>query len=195
MKLVERFLLELARGWTHASRPTLRILGSTALILQTDYIRGTKNSDVLRTAELDEATSEKLLSLGGSKSPLAARWNHYLDIVPNGLPLLPHAPKWHPLVLSDAPATLSFEVLDVVDVVVSKLKRFGENDRGDIDAMIERGLVSHASLVERFESAIDDFSHDARAEHLPRYIRNFNEVERDSLGVDESVIELPDWIQ
>jgi hypothetical protein len=61
--------------------------------------------------------------------------------------------------------------------------------------MIERGLVSHASLVERFESAIDDFSHDARAEHLPRYIRNFNEVERDSLGVDESVIELPDWIQ
>jgi hypothetical protein len=195
MKLVERFLVELARGWEHASRPKLRIIGSAALILQTDYVRGTKDSDVLRTVELDDATSEKLLDLGGEESLLAARWNHYLDIVPNGVPFLPHAPRWHPLALPDAPQTLSFEVLDVVDVVVSKLKRFGENDRSDIAAMIERELVPHAQLVERFMSAVDEFSHDARADQLPRYVRNLNEIERDVFGAERSVIELPDWVE
>lgn len=49
MKVVERLLAELASAWPHASRPTLRIIGSTALMLRTDYDRGTKDSDILET--------------------------------------------------------------------------------------------------------------------------------------------------
>ena len=42
------------------------------------------------------------------------------------------------------------EVLDAVDVVVSKLKRFNPNDRTDIEAMVERSLVPYARLLARF---------------------------------------------
>jgi hypothetical protein len=41
---------------------------------------------------------------------------------------------------------------------------------------------------------VDVFSCDARAEDLPRYVRNLQEVERDMLGVNESEIDLPGWI-
>jgi hypothetical protein len=42
----------------------------------------------------------------------------------------------------------------VVNVVVSKLKRFKANELGDVAAMIERDLVSHAQLVARFQSVL-----------------------------------------
>jgi hypothetical protein len=85
-------------------------------------------------------------------------------------------------------------VLDVVDVVVSKLKRFNANDQSDIDAMIERGLVPHDRLIDRFRAAVDEFMGDARAEDLPKYVANLHRVERDMLVVPETEIELPSWI-
>jgi len=81
-----------------------------------------------------------------------------------------------------------------VDVVVSKLKRFHADDRQDIAAMIDKGLVQHPVLVERFRSAVDRFSHEARADKLPRYVRNLHQVERDQFDVPETPIYLPDWI-
>ena len=89
---------------------------------------------------------------------------------------------------------LELFVLDVVDVVVSKLKPFRANDQSDIDAMIKRGLVPHESLLERFRAAVDEFSGDARASDLPQYIKHLHRVERDMLGVDETEIDLPSWI-
>ena len=53
--------------------------------------------------------------------------------------MLPHAPKWHAVAVPLAANTLRIEALDVVDVVVSKLKRFHANDRSDISAMIPKG--------------------------------------------------------
>ena len=84
--------------------------------------------------------------------------------------------------------------LDVVDVVVSKLKPFRPNDKADIDAMIDRELIHHARLVDRFRSAADDWAYGAHADRLHTYVKNLNEVERDMLGVDETEIELPSWI-
>jgi hypothetical protein len=82
----------------------------------------------------------------------------------------------------------------VVDVVVSKLKRFHANDVSDVRAMVDAGRVDHARLVERFRLAVDVFSCDARADDLPRYVGNLHRVEREYFGVPESDIELPDWI-
>jgi hypothetical protein len=89
---------------------------------------------------------------------------------------------------------LEIVALDVVDVVVTKLKRFNANDQSDVDAMIARDLVTHDALIERFKAAVDEFSGDARAEDLPKYVANLHRVERDMLGVDETEIELPSWI-
>lgn len=84
--------------------------------------------------------------------------------------------------------------LEVVDVVVSKLKRFHANDRYDIAAMVDCELVPHALLLERFRSAVDAFSLDARAAELPQCVANLHLVERDFFGTDESEIELPPHI-
>jgi hypothetical protein len=85
-------------------------------------------------------------------------------------------------------------VLDVVDVVVSKLKRLNDNDLADIAAMIDLDLVPHRLLLERFRSAVDAFSGDARASDLPRYVANLHRVERDMIGAEETEIALPSWI-
>jgi hypothetical protein len=194
VKLVERFLIELARTWDREEQPRLQVLGSTALMLQTDFVRATKDSDVLRTLALDGEVAERLLALAGPSTPLARRWSIYLELVPNGLPFLPRVPVWHAVPLAGAPTTLSIEALDVVDVVVSKLKRFSANDRSDIEAMVARGLVPHDRLLNRFVDAVDVFAADARASDLPRYVENLHEIERDAFGVDESEIELPEWV-
>lgn len=112
-----------------------------------------------------------------------------------GLPFLPQNPRCHKREeLNLALRHFEIEVLDVVDVVVSKLKRFHANDISDVDAMITKGLVPHDVLIERFRSAVDLFSMDARADDLPRYVRNLHRVERDHLGVSETTIELPPWV-
>lgn len=197
MLVIKDFLQELDRRWQHpaASKLTLRIIGSAALMLQTDYERGTKDSDVLETASLTGETKERLLKLAGQGSALHQRHKMYLDIVASGLPFLPQAPHYHPVAdLNEMLRHFEVEVLDIVDVVVGKLKRFSANDRSDIRAMVDKELVDHARLIERFKSAVDVYSMDARAEHLPDYIKNLHRVERDDFLVPETAIELPEWL-
>ena len=153
MPVVSDFFEEIDRRWRGApsNKIPLLVLGSAALLLQTDYERGTKDSDVLET--------------GFPLDDLNASLHHF-----------------------------EVHVLDVVDVVVSKLKPFRPSDRGDIKAMIDRKLVPHDRLVERFRDAVDDFAGGAGAEDLPRCIKNLNRIERDLFNVPESQIELPDWL-
>lgn len=187
-------LAEVASEWrsTHPAKITLRLIGAGALMLQTGYDRGTKDSDILETEDLDALTRAELLELAGPGTRLAKRWRMYVEFVPRGLTFLPTSPQWRAFPIANGRFTV--EALDEVDVVVSKLKRFHANDRQDIAAMIERDLVPHPALVERFKSAVDRFSDDARAEELPRYVRNFHQVERDQFDAPETSIELPDWI-
>ncbi len=196
MQRVEEFFQEIDQHWPRNERVVrLRIIGSGALMLQANYERGTKDSDVFETADLSNETKQQLVRLAGPGTDLHQRRNMYIDIVANGVPFLPHVPKWQPVsVLNARLKRLELQVLDVVDVVVSKLKRLNANDRSDIDAMVERGLIPHERLVERFRAAVDEFSGDARAGDLPRYVANLHVVERDMLGVEETDIELPSWI-
>lgn len=197
MKQLSHFLMDIDKQWQpfDSQRQVLAIIGSGALMLQSDYERGTKDGDVLQTAELSDAVKARLLQLAGRGTSLHQRHRLYVDIVPSGLPFLPRRPIWHPL--TDVTAQLQhFDVqaLDVVDVVVSKLKRFHADDKADVSAMIERGLVSHTRLVERFREAVNVWQDGAGADHLPRYVSNLHEVERDYLLEAESEIELPSWV-
>lgn len=197
MSDVKGFFQEIDRVWTPSApeKIPLRVIGSGALLLQTDYVRGTKDGDVLESLALTEEIKAKLLRLAGKDTPLNESTRLYLDIVVSGLPFLPHGPKFHAQSeLNKSLRHFEIHALDVVDVVVSKLKRFNKYDRQDVEAMIERDLVPHKSLIERFNAAIDRFSIDSRAEDLPRTIKNLNLVERDYFAVPESKIELPDWM-
>lgn len=199
MQVIRDFFVEIDQLWPqqamHGRKVQLSIIGCGALMLQTHYERGTKDSDVFETIDLTAEAKQRLLALAGAGTMLHKRRSIYLDIVPNGLPFLPHVPLWHPVPdINGALQHLELRVLDVVDVVVSKLKRFHANDQSDIDAMIERDRVPHERLVDRFRAAVDEFIGDARAADLPRYIANLHRVERDMLLVPETEIELPSWI-
>ena len=197
MLRIKQFLSDLDREWTPTGKQRIRltIIGSAALILQAPHERGTKDSDILETNAITTAVAKNLRALAGKETKLAKRHGIYLDVVRSGLPFLPQKPNCHQM--SELNADLSnfeVEVLDIVDVVVSKLKRFSANDRADIGSMIDLGLVPHGQLIERFRNASDYFSHDARTPDLPAYIENLHQVEQDMMGVSRTDIELPPWI-
>ncbi len=197
MQAISDFFMEIDRYWPHepSNKVRLSIIGCSALLLQTNYDRGTKDSDVFETMDLTDDTKQRLIAIAGVGTALHKRRNLYIDIVANGVPFLPHVPVWHALHgLNKTLQRLEVVALDIVDVVVSKLKRFSANDQYDIDAMIERDLVSHDRLIERFRSAVDEFSGDARAADLPKYVAHLHRVERDMLGIADSEIPLPSWI-
>lgn len=195
MKLINSFLTEIDEKWKPVGGEPirLRIIGSAALMLQTDYERGTKDGDILEAEEITPVVREQLLALAGPKSPLFAKYRMYIEVVLRSILFWPQGPVFRPaneLSLKN----FTVEVLDVTDVVVSKLKRLNQNDIDDIEAIAGKRLIDHQKLVSRFESAVDRFFTDARAEDLPKYIKNLNRIERDFLRVPESKIELPDWM-
>jgi hypothetical protein len=196
MRAIEEFLREIDARWKPASTQSipLRIIGAAALMLQSDYERATTDSDVLETADLDKDTQRQLLRLAGPESSLQKRHGMYIQIVRSGIPFLPQVPKWRTVISFKDLGHFEVLVLDVVDVVVSKLKRFHPRDEEHIAAMIDRGLVPHDVLVDRFGEAVEWFKLDARAEEVPRYCANLNRVERDLFGADETEFDLS-WIR
>jgi Nucleotidyltransferase of unknown function (DUF6036) len=197
MDHVREFFLEIDERWKPMSthKPRLCLIGCGALMLQANYVRGTKDSDLFETSDLDAATKKQLLEIAGPGTDLHQRRRVYLDIVANGIPFLPREPTWNAIpAVSDGCRHFEVVALDIVDVVVSKLKRFHANDQSDIDAMIQRGMLSHEALLRRFRSAVDHFRCDARAEDLPRYVQHLHRVERDMLDAEETEIDLPSWI-
>lgn len=198
---LDEFFTELDRGWTHASVadiPTpieLRIVGSTALMLQTSYQRGTTDSDVLEIRAWPRPVAARLTALAGVTSSLSERHRLHLQFVNEAVLFLPQVPVWHAISRDGVALTnIALRVLDVTDVLVSKLARFAAKDLEDSEAMVRIGRLDHDRLLERFRLAVDMFAYDARADDLPRYVDNLHRVERDLLGRVESDIALPSWI-
>ncbi len=196
MNLIRGFFSEIDARWKPigAVPIRLRIIGSAALMLQTDYERGTRDGDILEAEEITPPVRGQLLALAGPKSALCGKYRMCVELVMPAILFLPRAPIFHPVPRMPL-KNFSAEVLDVMDVVVSKLKRLNQNDADDIRAMAERKLLNHKKLVRSFESAMDGFSTDARADDFPKYIENLHRIERDLFGVPESRIDLPDWMR
>ncbi len=197
MNEIEAFFLEIDRIWEapQLEKIPFRVIGSGALFLQTPYRRTTKDGDVLETLHMTAELKKKLAVLAGKQTDLHKRTGLYLDIVVGGLPLLPHGPLFHPQKKLNASLHhFSIEALDVTDVVVSKLKRFNQNDANDVLAMINLDLIEHTKLIQRFNAAVDRLSMDSRIEDLPTFIANLHRVERDMLRVPLSTIDAPDWM-
>lgn len=189
---LEEFFHDLDKTWgaSQKTRVRLNLIGSSALLLQTSYRRGTKDADVLEIPPLDENTSTALRNVAGKDTALHKRRGIYLDVVSSGVPFMPHPAIWHAAAFNSALSVIDVYALDVVDVVVSKLKRFNSNDREDVDAMVGLDRLPHDALVERFLAAVDWHRGDASAERIPHYVNNLHQVERDMLGVEETEIDL-----
>lgn len=197
MKIIDAFLLEIDRRWKPvvSHKINLKIIGSAALLLQVDYDRGTKDSDVLETADITPSVKEKLLALAGKGAPLSKSYRMYLDVVANGIPFLPQDAIFHKHGnINRLMKHFEIETLDITDVIVAKLKRFNANDISDVSAMVAGGWLKRNALIERFRKAVDGFIMDARAEEIRNYIKNLHTVERDYFRAPASEIELPDWL-
>jgi hypothetical protein len=136
---------------------------------------------------------DRLLAIGGKGSLLDTKHRVYIEFVANGIPFLRQRARFHQL--ADMNASLKhFELaaLDVVDVVVSKLKRFHPRDQSDIREMIYAGHAHHRDVVRCFREAID--CNDGQADAFPRYVENLHTIERDLFAVSETEIELPPWV-
>jgi hypothetical protein len=131
VQLIRDFFIEIDGQWPRASNKVrLSIIGSGALMLQTSYSRGTKDSDVFETPELTGDIQRTLVAIAGAGTNLHRRRRMYVDIVASGVPFLPHVPIWRPaLGLTEALQRLEVFALDITDVVVSKLKRFSASVR------------------------------------------------------------------
>jgi hypothetical protein len=195
MSPFEAFFGDLDAAWkAPPERLRLQIIGSVALMLQSPYQRGTNDGDVLETTALDADIQTRLLALAGRDTQIHKRNQLYLDIVPNGIPFLPQQPTWHPAPTLAHLVHFEILLLDITDVVVSKLMRYIARDVADIDAMIDRDLVPHSLFVDRFRAAVDALSLDSRSDDLPKIVGRFHQVERDMFGVPETPIDLPSWI-
>ena len=194
----EALLLDVDQLWQSQgdSRVRIRILGSMALMLQTDYERGTKDGDILYAPPVEEPVKDQLLALGGQGTTLAKRHRVYIDVVDNGFLMLPARPEYIPLPdLTAKLAHFEVEALSIPDVVITKLKPFRATDIADIEAMIVRGHITHEQFQSRFRSAVDRFADSASgAAKLPKIVENFNQIERDYFSVEETEIELPPWV-
>ena len=193
--MIEYFFQELDKAWkpTGVEPILLPVIGSTALFLQCNYDRGTKDSDIL---EIDDiAAGKALLKLAGQGSAFAGKHRMHIQLVTRGFPFLPPKAIFHSLDPLNAQLKhFKIEALDVVDVVVSKLKPFRVQDRDDIQAVVNLGLVDPNKLLKRFLLAKEHWLMDSRGRELPSYIENLNLVQRDWLLVPETSIALPDFI-
>lgn len=192
----ETFLQDLDRLYAHqkpagATKVGLRILGSVALMIQTDYVRGTKDGDVLESVLINQTLKQALLGLGGKGTALANRNGIYLDFVASGILFLPHASVFYPLLeLSAALSCFNIEVMDITDACVTKLKRFNGNDQADLAAMVRLGKLDHAPFLGRFLSAIDHCRGQAFSDDYPKIVERFHQVERDVFLMPETHIDL-----
>lgn len=196
MAQIKEFFAEIDAKWKPiGSEPIpLEVIGSAALMLQTDYARATKDSDILETAAVTPAVKTQLELIAGRETEIYKRRRIYIDVVAEAIPFMPQEGILHPIPHLQL-KNFSLSALDITDVVVSKLWRFTRNDLDDIRAMIERSLVAHDGLIARFKAAVDRFSIDARAEDLPRCVQNLHTVERDLFDAAETEIDLPDWMK
>lgn len=195
--MIEDFFRGIEDLWQPTGREpiVLLLIGSTALFLQSDYIRGTKDADILEMSDLPGKIWEQLKKIAGRGSNLAKSCRLYVDLVGPGLAFLPARPLFHPLdTLNKALRYFCLQALDPVDVVVSKLKTFRAGDLDDIRAMADRLLLDPDRLVERFELAKEHWLMGSRAPELRRYVENLHAIQRDYLFVKETPIELPDWL-
>lgn len=197
MGIIEEYFSELDKKWRlpQVNPIPLRVIGAGALMLQTNYSRGTKDADILEIEEISGEIRKKLLELAGQGSELHRSHRLYLDIVREAITFLPQQPVFCEIHSLQKLRNFKVEALDVTDTVVSKLKRFNANDASDIHAMIKSGKVEHSKLLERFRMAVDRYSVDARAEDLPKYVKNLHTAERDYFMAPETDIELPDWVE
>jgi len=174
------FLQMLDEYLVDEGRVQLLIGGASALVLAYDGQLATRDLDVIgeRTGVL-LALSERM----GSGSEAHRLTGYYLDVVPPGW--FPNAPGWRARAVPvPVPGLqhIELKVLEVHDLILSKLKRFGSGDRDDIRSLCDRAEFDVEILKERYQQARQLYDRDEEE----KLDENFRFVEIEFLGEEPS---------
>jgi hypothetical protein len=125
-------------------------LGRAALILYHNLNRATRDVDIV---QMRTPLEEKAIALFGKDTDNARRLGLYLELVPQGLPPIPH---W--FVKRCTEVAGDWKVLRVWqgnthDLAVTKLKSYRPQDRQDLQFLCDRSLLDPAELRRSLEAA------------------------------------------
>jgi len=160
------------------TRVPLYVGGAGALLLAYDGQVATDDVDFIgeRTGLLLE-----LSEFAGKDSEVHQLTNYYLDIVPPGW--FPNAWGWSNRAVPTLIPGLShidLRVLELHDLIISKLKRFGSGDREDIRNLCNHPELDVEILRQRYQEARELYDYDQRE----RMDDNFRLVEVEILGLE-----------
>ncbi|MCP5463842.1 MAG: hypothetical protein H7A33_02340 [Deltaproteobacteria bacterium] len=174
----------------------LNVLGSTALFLQSNYERKTKDIDffeIEHTSSHPSFEASVIQKIGGKASGFHKLHGVFFEFVSKNILFIPQRPIFNTCDnINENFKNILLRVLDVHDVIVSKIKPYRPTDREDIKTMIEQGLVDHQKLVERFKLAMYKWELD-RAYLFKDLIKNLNDMEQSFFEVEPSQFDLPRW--
>ena len=140
-----RVLIDALAGWTTAPTTLYLVGGATAVTV--GWRMSTIDIDLVLRPE-DEGALRAIPRL---KEDL--RINVELASPLDHLPELPDWPERSPFVAQVGPLTVRH--FDPYSQALAKLERGFSQDRADVEAMVQRGLVEPTRLVELFESIVD----------------------------------------
>jgi hypothetical protein len=148
---LDRLDQELAKVAKPDEHLDLYILGRSALVLHYGFALSTQDVDIVSRREADlEKTAVQLFGKG---TALAQELGLYLDLVAPGVPPLPAWFKTRSTRMQGTWKVIRVWQLEVHDLAATKLKSFRPQDREDIQALCDRGLIHAGALRASLENA------------------------------------------
>jgi hypothetical protein len=114
------------------------------------FVLSTKDIDIV---SLRSPLEQEAVALGQKSSRMAQALGLYLEAVPQALPPLPRWFRSRAEALVGGWRVLRLWKLEVHDFAVTKLKCFRPQDREDLQALCDRGLLKAAELRKSLEEA------------------------------------------
>jgi hypothetical protein len=152
---VRQFLVELdtalAAEFPASTHLDLHLVGRSALILRYGVPVATADFDVLDTT--DRALLDRALALFGRGTPAAERAGLFLERVPQGLPPVPNRFKPRCTLVPGNWSVVRPWFLEPNDYAATKLNRFAQKDREDLQYLCDHGLIEPVELRRSLESA------------------------------------------
>ena len=156
----------------------LYVGGGAALLLAYEGQLATEDVDVIG---VKEQLLKKLYQLAGKGSDIHRETGYYLDVVPPGK--FPQEWGWKGRAKADGlpgVAHIEIRVLELHDLILSKLKRFAGKDQEDIKWLCDRPEFDIETLRARYRSARSAYDYDERE----KLDFNFRFVEEEFLAIE-----------
>ncbi len=154
------FLVHLDQDLASDDKVVLYMGGGAAILLAYEGQLRTEDVDLIGEKA---GVLKRLSDKAGKGSDLHRATEYYLDIVPPGL--FPQEWGWRGRAKRvDVPGVVHIDlrVLELHDLILSKLKRFAGKDREDIRGLCNRGDFESETLRSRFVQARLRYDHDER---------------------------------